>query len=56
MVIYAGWRMKKSDYLDELSNHGNTTMPRWLLELICFLVKYVAPLGIIAIIASNLFS
>lgn len=56
MVIYAGWKMKKSDYLDELSNHGNTTMPRWLLELICFLVKYVAPLGIIAIIASNLFS
>lgn len=56
MVIFAGWRMKKSDYLDELTNHGTARMPRWITTLIYFLVRFVAPLGIIAIIVSNLLS
>ena len=54
MVIFAGWIMRKKDFIDELSNNGNSKTPLWLIRTIYFLVKYAAPIGIIAIILGNI--
>ena len=53
MVLFAGWRMKKEDYLSELSNHGKNNTPKWVLKSIYLLVRYIAPIGIISIMIGN---
>ncbi len=54
MMIFAGWRMKKSDYMDELTNGGTLHIPAWFARTLYFLVRYLAPLGILAIFLANL--
>lgn len=53
MVLFAGWRMKKKEYISELSNHGKSTTPMWVLKSIYILVRYIAPIGIISIMIGN---
>lgn len=55
MVLFAGWTMKKEDFMDELSGHGKSGAQKWLLATNYYLVKYISPLGIIAIIISTFF-
>ncbi len=53
MVLFAGWKLGKEALVDELSNHGQIAVPNWLINLIFFLVKYIAPLAITGILLSN---
>lgn len=53
MVIFAGWKLKKDDFMDEISAHGASDVPEWMLKTVYFLLKWVAPLGIAVIMASN---
>ena len=54
MVLFAGWRVKKEDFLDELSGHGTSRTPTWLLRYVYFMVRWVAPAIIIVIMLSNI--
>ena len=41
------------DYIDELSNGHTNGVPVWLLTTIYYLVKFVAPITIIAVMLGN---
>ncbi|MBO4571821.1 MAG: sodium-dependent transporter [Bacteroidales bacterium] len=49
-VIFVGWKIKRSDYLDEMTSGGAVHLPRWAAEVIYWLIKVVAPLAILAIL------
>lgn len=53
MVVFAGWKFRKDDFMDELSCHGTSAVPAWMLNVVYFLLKWIAPLGILIIMASN---
>lgn len=46
LAVFAGWRLKRANYLDELTNSGDLNIPRWLSLTIYYLLKLVAPLAI----------
>ena len=52
VVLFAGWKMKKPDFFDELSSGG--TIRGRLNGLIYFIIKYVAPIAIIIIFVKNI--
>lgn len=54
MVLFAGWRIKKADFLDELTGHNTSTTPRWIFSFVWFMVRWVAPVIIIVIMLSNI--
>ena len=53
MVLFAGWRIKKADFMDEMTGHGTSRTPAWLFRFVYFMVRWVAPLIIIVIMLSN---
>lgn len=55
VVIFVGWRMKRSDFFDEISNSGTLSIKSWLLKTIYFLIRYIAPITIIVIMISGFF-
>lgn len=55
MLIFAGWFMKKEDFMDELTGRGLSKTPGWLQKLIYLLVKFIAPIGVLTIIICNFF-
>ncbi len=46
LAVFAGWKLKRANYLDELTNGGSLKLPRWLCLTIYYLVKFVAPIAI----------
>ncbi|MCK9305838.1 MAG: sodium-dependent transporter [Bacteroidales bacterium] len=46
MVMFTGWKMKKADLLDELTNGGMHTMSRYLFKGVVFSLKFLAPVAI----------
>lgn len=54
LVIFVGWKLKKSDFMDEMSNGGTLKIKKWFLESVYFIVRYVAPIVIITIMVANL--
>ena len=54
MVLFAGWRIKKAGFLDELTGHNTSTTPRWIFSFVWFMVRWVAPVIIIVIMLSNI--
>ena len=56
LAVFAGWRLKRANYLDELTNGGNLKIPRWLSLTIYYLVKVAAPIGILLIFLNTFFS
>ena len=55
VVMFAGWKMKKSDVMDEFTNGGTIKGNVKSFNFIWFLIRWVAPLTIILIFLSNLF-
>ena len=53
-VIFMGWKLKKSDFTDELTNGGTLHISTVLISVIYFIVKYIAPCVIVVIMASGL--
>lgn len=56
LAVFAGWRLKRANYLDELTNGGKLNIPRWLCLTIYYLVKFVAPLAILLIFINCILS
>jgi NSS family neurotransmitter:Na+ symporter len=54
MVLFAGWRVKRTDFLDELTGHGKSGTPRWIFSFVYFMVRWISPIVIIVIMLSNL--
>lgn len=54
VVIFVGWKMKKPDVLDEFTNGGTINKNACLFKFVWPIIRYVAPLAIIAIFLSNL--
>ena len=56
LAVFAGWRLKRANYLDELTNGGSLKLPRWLCLTIYYLVKFVAPIAISVIFLNCILS
>ena len=54
MVLFAGWRIKKAGFMDELTGHGTSQTPAWMFRYVYFMVRWVAPVIIIVIMLSNI--
>ena len=54
MVLFAGWRIKKADFMDELTGHGTSGTPRCIFSFVYFMVRWIAPIIIIVIMLSNI--
>ncbi len=52
-TLFVGWKMKKADVRDELTNGG--TCNRMIYKVFYYLIRYVAPVGIVAVFLTNLF-
>ena len=53
--VFAGWKIKKEDFLDELSNSGSIKGRGVLNATIYYLIKFVAPVAILLIFVLGLF-
>ena len=54
VVLFVGWKMKKADVLDEMTNGGS--LKATLCRAIYFIIRYIAPLAILVIFISQLAS
>lgn len=52
-VIYVGWFLKKEDFADEFSSGGRYPVNVKVASVLFFVIKYVAPIGILAIFVTN---
>ena len=50
-VIFLGWKMKKSDFMDEYTNGGTVSMG--LRKIMYFIIKFLAPLAITVILITQ---
>ena len=50
-VIFLGWKMKKSDFMNEYTNNGTVNME--LRKIMYFIIKFLAPVAITIILISQ---
>ncbi|MBO4768052.1 MAG: hypothetical protein J5495_00800 [Bacteroidales bacterium] len=50
IVLFVGWKMKKADFMDEMTSGGTVALPRWIALTIYWLIKVVAPIAILTIL------
>lgn len=49
MVVFVGWKMRKPDFVDEITSAGKVRVKPIIYNTIYFIIKYIAPLAIITI-------
>ena len=54
VVLFVGWKMPRADVFDELTNGGTKRRNVRLFNFFYFLIRYVAPVGVLVLILSNL--
>ena len=54
IVLFAGWKMKKADFMDEITSGGEHRINPWYLKCIMFSVRYLAPVVIAVIMIRSL--
>ena len=54
VVLFVGWKMPKADVFDELTNGGTKRRNVRLFNFFYFLIRYIAPVGLLVLILSNL--
>ena len=54
-TLFVGWKMTGSDMLDEFTNGGTLRFNKKVYPFFRFLVRYIAPVGLLAIFLTNLF-
>ena len=55
IVLFAGWRMSKADFIDEITSGGERKVKSWYLTVILMSIKYLAPVVIGVIMVRGLF-
>jgi Na+-dependent transporters of the SNF family len=53
IVLFVGWKLGKVAAEDELTNQGSLKLPRPLVNVLMFIIKYIAPLVILIIAVGN---
>jgi NSS family neurotransmitter:Na+ symporter len=51
-TLFVGWQMSKADVRDEFTNGGTVNVK--LFDAVHFLMRYVAPVGILVVFVTNL--
>lgn len=51
-TLFVGWYMSKADVRDEFTNHGTSNVG--VFSVIYFLMRYIAPVGILVVFITNL--
>ena len=54
IVLFAGWKMGKMEFMEEITSGGTHKMSKWYLKVVFFCVKYLAPLVIAVIMIRGL--
>ena len=54
VVIFAGWKLGRKIIEDELTNGGQLKVPAWFLDTLTFLLRFLAPAGILTIMVFQL--
>ena len=54
-TLFVGWKMTGSDVRDEFTNGGTLRFNKKVYPFFRFLVRYIAPVGLLAIFLTNLF-
>ena len=54
VVLFVGWKMKKSDVRDEFTNDGTLKANSSMFGIVYALIKYIAPIAVLTIFISNL--
>lgn len=49
VVLFVGWKLGRTIIHDELTNSGKLRIPAWFVDVLTFLVRYLAPAAIITI-------
>lgn len=53
MVIFVGWRMKRTDVFDEFTNGGTLAANKRIFGFVWFVIKWLAPIAVLFIFISN---
>ena len=53
-VLFVGWRLKKTDIYDEFTNGGTLRPNVRIFGVLWILIRYVAPVAVLAIFISGL--
>lgn len=56
VAIFVGWKMKKEDVRDELTNGGTLKANCVIFDTVYFIIKWIAPVMILVIFISNFLS
>ena len=54
VALFVGWKITRKDFEDEITSSGMHKVPKWLLVTLRFLIRYVAPIGVAAVMISSL--
>ena len=54
VVLFVGWKMPRAHVFDELTNGGKKRRNVRLFNFFYFLIRYIAPVGLLVLILSNL--
>jgi len=54
IVLFVGWKMGKNAFVEEITNCGTLNVPGWLLNGLFFIIRYIAPVVILAIVAFSI--
>lgn len=55
-LVFAGWRMRTAGIMDELCSNGTRVANPFLVSVLMFFIRYVAPAGVVAVFVSQLFN
>lgn len=50
IVLFVGWKLKKADFIDEMTSGGTIRLPGWIANTIYWLIKVFAPIAILVIL------
>ena len=54
-TLFAGWKMSRADVRDVFTNGGRLRVNDALFGFVWFLIRFVAPVGIVVVFLTNLF-
>ena len=49
VVVFVGWKLGRKEMRDELTNNGTLRLPNWFIDLLLFLLRFLAPAAILTI-------
>lgn len=54
VVLFVGWKMRRSDVLDEITSGGAIPFKRYTLNITMFCIKFLAPIAISLVLLNSL--